>query len=115
MGEGFQQVVVFITVSSVAEARRIAEALLKQRKAACINIMPGVDSHYWWQGKLEAAEEVLLMVKTRASLVKELVELVRGIHSYQVPEVIALPIVGGNPDYLQWIDEEAGPSDGQSG
>ena len=98
--------VVFITTSSHEEARKIAAALVSQRKAACVNIVPKVNSLFRWKGKIEDAEESLLMVKTRAKLFHEVVKLVKEIHSYEVPEIIALPIVEGNPDYLKWIDEE---------
>jgi len=80
--------------------------LLNQRKAACINIVSGVDSLFWWQGKLDSARESLLIIKTRASLLPEVVELVKSVHIYEVPEIIAMPIVGGNEDYLRWIDNE---------
>jgi periplasmic divalent cation tolerance protein len=98
-------VVIFITASSQTEARRISDALLTQRKAACVNIIPRVNSSFWWQGKLESAAESLLIVKTKASLVNEVMALVKENHSYTVPEIIALPIIGGNPDYLEWIEK----------
>lgn len=101
--ENEENVVIFITAGTDEEARKVAEALLNRRKAACVNIVPGVSSLFWWQGKLDSAQEILLIVKTRASLVNEIVSLVREVHSYDVPEVIALPIVGGNQDYLEWI------------
>jgi periplasmic divalent cation tolerance protein len=99
-------VVILITASTEEEARRIADGLLTQRKAACVNIVPGVTSVFWWQDKLDSEQESLLIVKTKASLLNEIVTLVKEIHSYDVPEVIALPIVGGNQDYLQWIGNE---------
>ena len=98
-------VVVFIT-STDEEAPKIAEALLMQKKAACVNIVPKVSSLFWWQDKLDSAQESLLIVKTKASLLNEIVALVKEIHSYDVPEIIALPIAGGNQDYLEWIDRE---------
>jgi periplasmic divalent cation tolerance protein len=98
--------VVFITTSSYEEARKIADALVSQRKAACVNIVPKVNSLFRWKGEIEDAEESLLVVKTRARLFPDVVSTVKGIHSYEVPEIIALPIIEGNPDYLQWIDEE---------
>ena len=98
-------IVIFITTSSETEARQISDALLTRRKAACVNIIPTVNSSFWWQGKLESAAESLLMVKTKASLVDEVVALVKENHSYTVPEIIALPIIGGNPDYLEWIEK----------
>jgi len=101
-------VVVFITTGSYKEARKIADELVAQRKAACVNIVPSVNSIFRWKGKIENAEENLLVVKTRAKLFPEVVSAVKGIHSYEVPEIIALPIVDGNPDYLAWLKEETG-------
>ena len=100
------EIVVFVTASAEEEAHRIAELLLNQRKAACINIIPKVDSLFWWQGKLDSARESLLIIKTAASLLPEIVDLVKSVHSYEVPEIIAMPVVGGNEDYLRWIDNE---------
>lgn len=100
--------VVFITTSSYDEARKIASALVDQRKAACVNIVPKVNSLFRWKGEIEEAEESLLVVKTRAELFPDVVSTVKSIHSYEVPEIIALPIVEGNPDYLTWLKEETG-------
>jgi periplasmic divalent cation tolerance protein len=100
------KVVIFVTTGTEAEAHKIAELLLTNRKAACVNIVPGVESSFWWQGKLDSAQESLLIIKTRASLLHEVIELVKSIHSYQVPEIIAFPIIGGNEEYLKWIDDE---------
>lgn len=99
-------IVILVTTSTEDEARKIADLVLSQRKAACINVMTGVDSTFWWQGKLDSAQESVLIIKTKASLLAEIIDLVRDMHSYTVPEIIALPIVGGNEDYLRWIDEE---------
>jgi periplasmic divalent cation tolerance protein len=104
--ENDQKVVIFITTGSDEEANQVAEALLDQRKAACINIVPGVGSRFWWEGHRHSDQENLLIVKAKASLLDEIVSLVKEVHSYDVPEVIALPIIGGNPDYLKWIDKE---------
>jgi len=98
-----QNIVIFITTGTDGEARRVAEALLEQRKAACVNIVPTVTSLFWWENRIDSDQESLLIVKSKASLLDEIVSLVKGIHSYDVPEVIALPIIGGNADYLQWI------------
>jgi periplasmic divalent cation tolerance protein len=100
------KVVIFVTTGTEQEAHKIAELLLTKRKAACVNIVPKVDSSFWWQGKLDSAQESLLVIKTRASLLYEVIELVKGVHSYEVPEIVALPIIGGNEDYLKWIDDE---------
>jgi len=104
MVEEQSKIVILITTGSEEEAHRIADQLLNQRKAACVNIVPRVDSLFWWQGKLDSAQETLLVIKTKTSKLKEITELVKKVHSYEVPEVIALPIVGGNEDYLKWLD-----------
>ena len=98
--------VVFVTASGSEEAHKIATELLEQRKAACINIVPAINSLFRWQGKIESEQESLLVIKTRASLLDEVIDLVNQVHSYDVAEVIALPIVGGNRDYLEWIGGE---------
>jgi periplasmic divalent cation tolerance protein len=105
MSEG-NAVVVFITTSSEDEARKIADLLLVRHKAACVNIVPRVDSMFWWEGKLDSTQESLLIIKTKSSVLPQVIDLVKQAHSYTVPEVIALPIIGGNEDYLKWIDEE---------
>jgi len=104
--EDFADIVLFITTADTEEAQRIADLLVKERKAACVNIVPGVSSLFWWQDKIESAEESLLIIKSRASALKQIVKLVKQHHSYDVPEIIALPIIGGNPDYLEWVDKE---------
>ena len=100
------RVVILITTSTDEEAHKIANMLLTQRKIACVNIVPRVNSLFWWQGKIDSAQESLLIIKTKASLLDEIVTSVKEIHSYEVPEIIALPIMGGNQDYLNWIDKE---------
>ena len=100
-------IVIFITASNSEEAHKIAKVLLSQRKAACVNIVSEISSLFWWQDKLDSAQESLLIVKTKASLLDQIVTLVKEVHSYEVPEIIALPIIGGNQDYLEWIDKEA--------
>ena len=101
-----QNIVIFITTGTDEEARRVAEALLEQRKAACVTIVPTVTSLFWWEGRIDSDQESLLIVKSKASLLDEIVSLVKEVHSYDVPEVIALPIIGGNSDYLSWIGEQ---------
>jgi len=101
-----EHVVVFITAATADEAQSISNILVSRRKAACVNIVPQIHSMFWWQGKIEHADETLLIVKTKATLLEELIDLVKQNHSYDVPEIIALPIIGGNRDYLQWLDDE---------
>ncbi len=87
------------------EAERLAQALLSERLVACVQMFP-VQSRYWWRGKIEAASEVMLLMKTRAGLMERLVARIKELHPYEVPEVVALPISEGNPDYLEWVREE---------
>jgi periplasmic divalent cation tolerance protein len=98
------RIFVLITVGSEEEAHKIAELLTNEKKAACVNIVPGIDSLFWWESKIDSAQESLLLVKTKASLFPEIVELVKRMHSYKVPEIIALPIIAGSEDYLKWLD-----------
>jgi periplasmic divalent cation tolerance protein len=100
------KVVVFVTTSSEEEAEKIARLLLEKKKAACVNVIPRVNSRFWWQGKLDSAQESLLIIKTRADLMPDLVDMVKKSHSYTIPEIVALPIVAGSEDYLHWIDQE---------
>ena len=97
-------VVVMITAGSEQEAHRIGELLVNKKKAACVNVVPRVDSLFRWKRKIDSANESLLLVKTRASLLPEVISLVKEVHSYEVPEIIALPIVDGSKDYLNWLD-----------
>ena len=99
-------VAIFITVGTNEEAKKIANILLSQRKVACVNILSRVSSFFWWQDKLDSVQESLLIIKTKAELVDEIVGLVKEIHSYDIPEIIAVPIIGGNQDYLEWIGKE---------
>src|SRR3989344_6530376 len=96
---------VFVTASSPQEAKTIAQAVLRAKLAACVNIVPKISSSYWWKGKIETASESLLIIKTKNALIRKLIHKVKAVHSYAVPEVIALPIQEGNPDYLKWIGE----------
>lgn len=98
--------VVLVTTANYEEGQRIANALVRQRKAVCVNIVPRVNSLFRWKGKTEEAEEALLIAKTSVDLFPEVVSLVRSMHSYDVPEIVALPIVDGNPAYLAWLQEE---------
>lgn len=98
-------IVIFITTATKDEAEKIADALVTRKKAACVNIIPKIDSLFWWQGKIDSAVETLLIVKTELSLLDNVVKLVKSLHSYDVPEIIALPIIGGNEDYLKWMSD----------
>ncbi len=98
-------IVVFVTAKDKQEAQIIADGLLKQKLIACANILEGVQSLFWWQGKIDKAQEVLLVLKTKKILFTKLTKAVKAVHSYQTPEIIALPIVAGDKDYLKWIED----------
>lgn len=100
-----ENIVVFITASGEDEAANIARALVEGRLAACVNIAINIRSIYSWQGKIEDESEVLMIVKTQKKLFHSLSQKVREMHSYTVPEIIALPIVEGSEDYLKWLKE----------
>ena len=98
--------IIFVTCRSAKEAGTIASALLKKRLASCVNILPGIISSFWWQGKINKAKEVLVMVKSTGRNYKKIEKEVKRIHSYEVPEIIAVPIIAGSKDYLKWIGKE---------
>lgn len=102
---GTQYIVVLVTVPGQEEARGLGRVLLEEKLAACVNIVPNVDSLFWWEGKIDRAGECLLILKTRYSVFQTLVAAIKARHSYSVPEIIALPIIAGQEDYLAWIDE----------
>ena len=105
--------VVLVTCSSTAEARRIARAVVDARLAACVNILPGVvTSFYLWKGKVESARERLLLIKTSRKRLAKLRAAVERLHTYDVPEFIALPIAAGSPKYLAWLEESLEKSSG---
>jgi periplasmic divalent cation tolerance protein len=96
--------VVFITAPRGAETKRLTQMLLQKKLAACVNIVRRVDSFFWWQGRIDTAAESLLVAKTPRRLLPKLIKAVKAAHSYEVCEVVALPIIAGNPDYLRWVD-----------
>jgi len=95
-----------MTTADEAEAEKIGRVLVETRLAACVNLIPGMRSLYWWKDTIESGSEVVLIAKTRRSLLDDLTAKVRQLHSYEVPCVVALPITGGNPDFLAWLDKE---------
>ena len=98
-------VIVLITASSHDEAEKIASALIDEHLAACVNIVPEVRSLFFWEGKTQDAREVLLICKGRLQFVEKLIIRVRELHSYTVPEIIAIPIVAGSREYLDWVEK----------
>ena len=97
------------TTESNEEAQRIARALVERRLAACVHVAGPIRSVYWWQGQLETAEEWRLQIKSRRELFESLERAIRELHSYDVPEILAVPIVAGSEDYLDWLKRETEP------
>ena len=100
------QCLIYMTASNDAEARTIARILVQERLAACVNILAGMRSVYRWEGEIQEESEIVLIAKSRRDRVPTLTDRVTEIHSYDCPCVVAIPIDGGNPDFLDWIDAE---------
>ncbi|XP_019414505.1 PREDICTED: protein CutA 1, chloroplastic-like isoform X2 [Lupinus angustifolius] len=98
-------IVVYVTVPNKESGKKLAESIVKEKLAACVNRVPGIESVYQWKGEIQTDSEELLIIKTRQSLLEALTEHVKANHEYDVPEVISLPINGGNLKYLEWIKE----------
>ena len=98
-------IVVLITAGSIEEGERIAGSLIDSHLVACVNIVPSVKSIFIWEGKTDQQTEVLLIAKSRKALLNQIIEHVKKIHSYSVPEVIAIPVIGGSEDYLKWVEK----------
>ncbi len=101
-----EPILVYVTASDPEEARKIGRALVEQRLVACVNIFEHIRSIFWWEGDAQSEEEAAFTAKTTMEKLDAVVQAVKTLHSYKVPCVVALPIVGGNPDFLQWIEEE---------
>ena len=97
--------IVNTTVASAAEARKLTRAIIKSRLAACVQTMP-IHSVYRWRGKVESAPEFLLLMKTRATLVKKLMAFIKRHHSYEVPEILAMPVTAAHGKYREWVEAE---------
>ena len=97
--------VVLMTAGSHEEADRIATALVGECLAACVNIIPGVTSIYRWEGEIQRDQEWLLVAKSQSELLEALVARIQSLHSYDVPEILALPVAGGSEAYLRWVDD----------
>lgn len=102
------EIVVFITASGEDEAVKIARSLVDARLAGCVNIIKNIRSVYRWEETVEDEPEVLMIAKTRKTLFHELMKKVKELHSYTVPEIIALPIIDGSEDYLKWLQDVTG-------
>jgi periplasmic divalent cation tolerance protein len=101
------KIVVFSNCGTAEEAENVARSLVESRAAACVNIVPGVKSIYHWQGKIEEGSEWTLVIKTTRANFGRLAAELQKVHSYQVPEIIAVPVVAGSEAYLEWIEREA--------
>ena len=97
---------VYITTKDKSEARKIGKELLEAHLAACVNIIEAMNSLYWWEGKLQDDQECVLIAKTKESLVGELIEKVKSLHSYSCPCVLSVAIQDGNKDYLEWVSHQ---------
>jgi periplasmic divalent cation tolerance protein len=100
-------VFVYTTYPSIVEAETAGRALVERRLCACVNILPGMVSLYWWQGKIDRGDEVVMIIKTRASLAEAVRAAVKQMHSYSTPAILVLPIESVDPDYHAWIVAEA--------
>ncbi len=107
------KVVVYTTCGNITEAEAIARSLIENRRAACVNVIPGLLSYYRWQGKVENDTELLLMIKTERGLVDDVRRTLETLHSYDLPEMIVLPIIAGSPNYLEWLEQELQPEEDQ--
>lgn len=103
-----ENILVFITAADEDEAGRIARAVVEQRLAGCVNIIRNIRSIYTWQGKTEDEQEVLMIAKTQRKLFPALSKKIKELHSYTVPEIIAMPVIEGSADYLKWLSEVTG-------
>ena len=97
--------IVLVTCASKEEAEKLARGIVESRLAACVNVVPAVESFFWWEGKIDVAKELLLIIKTRRSAFAALERYVKAHHSYQVPEVVFLPIQAGHRPYMNWLAE----------
>jgi len=97
---------IYITTGSMDEAKTIGKELVSSRLAACVNIIDNMNSMYWWDGKIQDDREVIIIAKTKESLVPELIEKVKSIHSYDCPCIVSLPILDGNKTFLEWVAKE---------
>jgi len=99
-------VFVYITTSGEEESKNIGETLVEERLAACVNIMPSIESIYLWKGKIEEDTESLLIVKTKSGNIDKIIKRVKEIHSYETPAILAVPLIEGSKDYLDYLDSE---------
>jgi periplasmic divalent cation tolerance protein len=106
-----ESLVVLVTAPTMEEAAQLGRALVEERLAACANLVPGLRSIYRWQGAVQDDAEVLLLIKTTSAYLERLTQRIVELHSYETPEVLALPVAGGSLAYLQWLSRQVGPED----
>jgi periplasmic divalent cation tolerance protein len=97
--------VILVAAANKIEARKIAKSLVKSKLAACVNIIEKMESFFWWKDKVDSAKESLLIIKTKKEKVTKVINMVKSMHSYKIPEIICLPVTSGFKPYLRWIDE----------
>ena len=97
---------IFTTTENKKDAEKIAKEVVEKRLAACAQVLGPIESTYWWEGEVEKTKEWLCIMKSRNDLYGELEKAIKGIHPYDVPEILAIPVISGNPGYLQWVDKE---------
>ena len=98
--------VIYSTIGSIEDARRIAKTLVEEQIVACVNILPKIESIYRWEGKIENDEELVIIAKTTDQNVKKAIERIKSLHTYELPDIIVLPIIGGLKEYLDYITNE---------
>lgn len=100
------KLIIYITTKDKDQAKQIGRILVEERLAACVNIIDGMTSIYWWDNSLNEDNEAILIAKTTQDLLDPLTARVKQLHTYECPCIVAIPIIGGNPDYLQWIEQQ---------
>ena len=98
-------VIAYVTARDMEEAKRIGETVVREKLAACANIIPSIESIYWWKGNMEDDRETVLLLKTKKALASKLIKRVKELHSYEIPCVDIIPVTEGNEDYFKWIEE----------
>jgi len=109
MTDQTENIVVLMTAANEDEAARLAKILVEARLAACVSLVPQARSFFWWEGKIEEQRETIMIAKTRREVLPQLIDTVQKNHSYSVPEIIALPIIDGASNYLNWLAAETRP------
>ena len=99
-------VIVYSTVDNIRNAKKIANVIVKERLVACVNIIPKIESIYWWKGKIENSKECILIAKTKEKNIKKTMDKIRSIHPYELPDIVVIPVVDGFKKYIDYIDDE---------